>query len=211
MIAWVYSYIQICCRLLETKNEVGSLAWSTVKWTGMKTLKKKKWIKCKQSHFARVTRTQPCTAQTLAIQQILHKWLSPGYLMYSLKPTWIAFPVNDITVDENAWTLVHRANLSVAHPWRERTPELFRARSLSPLSPPTIPATWHGRETRVTVESSRLSPETTASNPVVFSKQDEGAMECTQVQILVEQLSYGKIFGPSRAGILLLKQHAPLC
>lgn len=118
VIAWVYSYIQICCRLLETRNKVGSFTWRTAEWTGMQTLEKKKWIKCKQSHFARVTRTQPCTAQTLAIQQILRKWLSPGYLTCSFKPTWIAFPVNDITVDENAWTLVHRANLSVAHPYR---------------------------------------------------------------------------------------------
>lgn len=49
-----------------------------------------------------------------------------------------------------------------------------------------------------------------ASNPLVFSKQDEGAMVCRQVEILVERLSYGKIFGPSKAGILPSIPYAPL-
>lgn len=87
---------------------------------------------------------------------------------------------------------------AVALPWRDCTPELLKSVCLS-LS--TIPTTRRRHETRVAVESSRLSPETMAPNPVVFSKQDEGAMECTQVQILVEQLSYGKIFGADRARI----------
>lgn len=116
--------------------------------------------------------------------------------------------MNDITADENAWTLVHRPSLSaVALPWRDFTLELFKSLTLS-LS--TVPTTRRRHESRVAEESSRLSPETMASNPLVFSKQDEGAMVCRQVEILVERLSYGKIFGPSKAGILPSILSAPL-
>lgn len=43
-----------------------------------------------------------------------------------------------------------------------------------------------------------------------FQSKMRGQWSARQVQILVEQLSYGKIFGPGRAGISPLKLHAPI-
>lgn len=48
------------------------------------------------------------------------------------------------------------------------------------------------------------------SNPVVFSKQHEEAMECTRRQVLAQQLSYAKIFGANRARTPLRRRRASL-
>lgn len=89
---------------------------------------------------------------------------------------------------------------SQAQPFPEETVLL---NCLNPSrSPSTIPTTGHkARGPRRQGVKPPWVLRQAAYNPAVFSKQDEGAMECTQVQILVEQLSYGKIFGPNRARI----------
>ena len=127
--------------------------------------------------------------------------------MYSSWATWIAFPVNDITVDENAWTLgptfqwlfpeetvlLNSLNLPPSPPSPCR---------LFPQQDPGMGPVWQASQAAWVLRQRPLIQWCFQSR----MKEQWGAH--TQVHILVEQLSYAKIFGGSRAQTP--QQHAPL-
>lgn len=123
----------------------------------------------------------------------------PCYFNVFTQTTWIAFLLSDITVDENAWILILRPILSEAAAPKESVLQncvnlsRSRCRLFAQYDSGMRPVSRKSQAAWVL----RHRPP----NSLVFSKQDEGAMECIQVQILVEQLSYGKIFTPGKAGI----------
>lgn len=91
---------------------------------------------------------------------------APSYFMYSLKATWIGFSANDLTADENAWTLVQGPMFSFPE-------HIVLMHCLNHLSAPPCPLLPQ-RDPGVRP----VSPQTTAYNPVAaVSKQyeaDEG-------------------------------------